>query len=183
MAEDEKIRNLRLSNEESNKFTCECLKTALLRLIGQKDFEKISVSELVRESGVSRNSFYRNYGTMDALLNALREELLSSASEFLRSREHYDYIYDWFVDLFCTVKERQREFQILLGIKIPLNFFAQGIDFGKLLPVSLTEPTYEDLSVAGAFLIILYHWFTTGMKESPEEMAHICTKILPEKGK
>lgn len=180
MTNEDKINNLRLSNEESNKFTCECLKTALFHLISHKDFDDISIADVIRESGVSRNSFYRNYGSMDALFNALREEVLTEVSEFLKSYEHYGNKKDWFVDLFDIVRKKQREFRILLEIRIPLNFFSQGIDFGKLLPVSLAEPTYERLSLAGSFLIVLYHWFTTGMKESSEEMAEICSKLFPD---
>lgn len=180
MTEDVKNRNLRLCNEESNRFTCECLKTALFRLIGQKDIESISVSELVRESGVSRNSFYRNYGTMEALLKSIREDMLVQVSDLLNSREHYEKRYDWYLDLFRTVIERQNEFRILLRIKLSLDFFADGLDMGRILPVNLSEPTYERLATAGAFLFMLYHWFTTGMKESPEEMAGLCCKILPD---
>lgn len=180
MTEAEKTENLRLSNEESNRFTCECLKTALIHLVAQKSFNDISVSELVKEAGVSRNSFYRNYGTMDALLNTVKEEAVSVVSELLKSRDNYENKADWYLDIFRIVKEQQREFHILLGIKVPLNFFADNIDYGKLLPVSLAEPTYEDLSTAGAFLIILFHWFNTGMKESPEEMAAICCRILSD---
>lgn len=181
VTEEEKKTLLRLSNEESNRFTCSCLKTALLHLIAQKSFENITVSELVREAGVSRNSFYRNYGTMNELLSALREDLMTRVSDIMKSRETFENRDEWYVNLFSTVKEMQAEFRILLGIKVPLTFFSEGIDFGKLLPVSLTEPTYEELAAAGSFLVILFHWFTTGMKESPEEMAQICKRISAEK--
>lgn len=177
---NEKADYLRLSNEESNRFTCECLKTALIHLVAQKNYNDISVSELIKEAGVSRNSFYRNYGTMDALLNTVKEDAISAVSELLKSRDKYEIKTDWYLDIFRIVKERQREFHILLGIKVPLNFFADNIDYGKLLPVNLKEPTYKDLSTAGAFLIILFHWFNTGMKESPEKMSEICSEILSD---
>ena len=50
-----------LSNKEANKVTRECLQTALIQLMSQKPFEKITITELVRRSGVSRTAFYRNY--------------------------------------------------------------------------------------------------------------------------
>lgn len=181
MSDERKINNLRLSNEESNRFTCDCLKTALFRLIAQKNFESISVSELIREAGVSRNSFYRNFGTMDALLNSLREKLLSDVSELINQRNAFESRSDWYSNLFSVVKEKQKEFHILLEIKVPLNFFAEEIDYRKLLPDNISENNYEDLAAAGSILIILYHWFTSGMKESPEEMSRICVNIISEK--
>ena len=60
---------LRMSNKESNRFTRECLQTALIYLMGEKSFEKISISELVRRSGVSRTAFYRNYSSKEEILN------------------------------------------------------------------------------------------------------------------
>lgn len=37
-----------LSNKEANKVTRECLQTALIQLMSQKPFEKITITELVR---------------------------------------------------------------------------------------------------------------------------------------
>lgn len=51
----------RLSGERANQLTRECLQKALIFLMGEKPFNKISITELVKISGVSRQSFYRNY--------------------------------------------------------------------------------------------------------------------------
>ena len=58
-----------LSNKEANKVTRECLQTALIQLMSQKPFEKITITELVRRSGVSRTAFYRNYESKEEILN------------------------------------------------------------------------------------------------------------------
>ena len=65
----EKRDVLRMSNKESNRMTRECLQTALITLMGQKPFEKITISEIVRKSGVSRTAFYCNYDTKEDILN------------------------------------------------------------------------------------------------------------------
>ena len=55
--ENEKSREvLRLSNEESNRITRECLQSALIHLMGKKDFERITVSELVQRVGKADGS-------------------------------------------------------------------------------------------------------------------------------
>ena len=48
-----------LSNNEANQITRESICLALVSLMDIKDFEKISISELTRRAGVSRQSFYR----------------------------------------------------------------------------------------------------------------------------
>ena len=61
--------NLRnLSNNEANRITRESICTALLELLKTNEFKKISISELVRKAGVSRQSFYRNYKTKEDIV-------------------------------------------------------------------------------------------------------------------
>ena len=62
---------LRLSNEESNQLTRECLCTALMKLMGDSALEEISINAIVDLAGVSRMAFYRNYGTKEALAEEL----------------------------------------------------------------------------------------------------------------
>ena len=63
----EKLEILRLSNQESNQITRECLEAALLDLMTTKDLDKISITELTNNAGVSRSAFYNNYKTKEAL--------------------------------------------------------------------------------------------------------------------
>ena len=60
MTEIKKRDVLRMSNEASNKLTKECLQMALIYLLNEKPIEKITITELVKRSGVSRTAFYRN---------------------------------------------------------------------------------------------------------------------------
>nr|WP_082326184.1 TetR/AcrR family transcriptional regulator [Streptococcus sp. X13SY08] len=62
------LKNLIISNKESNQLTKESIETALLFLMEKKDLHQISISELVRKAGVSRNAFYRNYKSKEEIL-------------------------------------------------------------------------------------------------------------------
>ena len=62
------LKNLIRSNKESNQITRESIETALLFLMEKKELSKISVSELVKKAGVSRNAFYRNYKSKEEIL-------------------------------------------------------------------------------------------------------------------
>ena len=63
------LKNLIQSNQESNHLTRESLETALLYLLQKKDLRKISITELVQTAGVSRNAFYRNYKSKEEILS------------------------------------------------------------------------------------------------------------------
>ena len=71
MNELQKRDALRLSNDEAQRLSRDCLEASLFRLMGKKAFDCISISEIVQTAGVSRNAFYRNYKTKEALLSSL----------------------------------------------------------------------------------------------------------------
>ena len=56
---------------------------ALLRLIRNKTFSSISVSDITSEAGVSRMSFYRNYNVIEDILT----EHLGEVVEEYRAKE------------------------------------------------------------------------------------------------
>lgn len=52
------------------------LTAALFELLGEKDFSKISVTELTRRADVDRKTFYLHYQTVDEILEEFYEESL-----------------------------------------------------------------------------------------------------------
>ena len=50
----EKRDVLRLSNEETNLITRDCLRIAMIKLMGKKEFDKISITEITKLAGVVR---------------------------------------------------------------------------------------------------------------------------------
>lgn len=75
------LKNLYQSNKEANQLTRESLETALLFLLNKKDMKQISISELVKKAGVSRNAFYRNYKSKEEILEDAYERAAYSLSE------------------------------------------------------------------------------------------------------
>ncbi|QUE54304.1 TetR/AcrR family transcriptional regulator [Streptococcus oriscaviae] len=75
------LKNLTQSNKEVNQLTRESIETALLFLLERKEMKHISVSELVRKAGVSRNAFYRNYKSKEEILELYYERTSQSVKE------------------------------------------------------------------------------------------------------
>ncbi|RRD31982.1 TetR/AcrR family transcriptional regulator [Streptococcus minor] len=67
------LKNLYQSNQEANQLTRESIETALLHLMEKKELPQISISELVKKAGVSRNAFYRNYKSKEEILELAYE--------------------------------------------------------------------------------------------------------------
>ena len=86
---------LRLNNEESNKLTRECLTTALMQLMKEKPLDKITITELVARSGVSRTAFYRNYSTKEDILVDIRKAIAETSNNLLLRPELKDDPFLW----------------------------------------------------------------------------------------
>lgn len=62
--------------KQENMRVKESITKSLLNLMHQKSFSEISISELIRNAGVARVSFYRNYDSKEDVLITLIEDVL-----------------------------------------------------------------------------------------------------------
>lgn len=181
----EKRKVLRMSNEESNKLTKECLHTALIYLMSEKPFDKITISEIVRRSGVSRTAFYRNYSTKEDVLTEMSAEFTRTISASFSDPRYAGHPYQWYCDIFHRINEDAELFRLMLQANLPTDRIlgtcsilnAHGI-LDAIHPSDSVTEHYRNAALEGAFTRILLSWFRDGRKESPETMAEICTKLL-----
>ncbi|MCD8085295.1 MAG: TetR/AcrR family transcriptional regulator [Clostridiales bacterium] len=180
-SELEKRNIRRLSGEESNRISRECLRTALMQLLGEKDFQKISVTELTQWAGVSRATFYRNYSDKEALLREIGESAALELHAFLQANRTPEDVYRSALKLFRKIKENERVTRNMVSFRISLSAVL------TLPPLaepeeSPTDPMthYWQLAVEGAVMNIVRDWMVNGMRQTPEEMAEVCASLASE---
>ncbi len=64
--------------------TKECIRTALFELMGEKRFEKITISEISARARINRKTFYRHYTSPSDVIEELENEVLAEFSATLR---------------------------------------------------------------------------------------------------
>ncbi len=172
---------LRLNNAESNRLTRECLATALMQLMKEKPIDRITITELVKRSGVSRTAFYRNYSTKEEILQNLCEEITALTNEFISKPEFKENTYLWFKECFKVIKENADVINTILDANLSLN--------GEMIARSVLDSMYSSddrmtryrkRAMAAAFQRILCLWVREGMIESVDEMAEFCHKAFQE---
>lgn len=62
-------------------YTQKVIKDALLELLGQTPYEKITVAALCRQAEITRATFYLHYLSLDAVLNELLDEAVAVADK------------------------------------------------------------------------------------------------------
>lgn len=113
------LNNLYQSNKETNQLTKEAIETALLFLLEKKEIRHISVAELVRKAGVSRNAFYRNYKSKEEILEAYYERTFTSLKKrwlALQERLQKEGVQQSFVDFVHQQKGRAEQSKTLTTV-------------------------------------------------------------------
>lgn len=165
---------------------------ALLELMQEKDFESITVNEIVRKARVSRSTFYFQFEDKYFFLNQIIDDVLgdlrreaSPARQTERGLEreshdyykrHFEYIYD-----------HARFFQTMLGPhgaplfnkKFEESAFGTYRDiFGALEGGKLGGSLdYFIQYIISAHIGITIKWINGGLRESPAYMSELLTRL------
>lgn len=154
------------------------LTTALLKLLENKNFNEITISQVVKIAGVSRMAFYRNFETLDDLLKAYFEPLIQKRFEEIKNkvseREKLESVGGFFTDYADILKlSSEHGFEYIIK-----DIFNQNmIDFyGNLtLPKDLSsiKRKYWNTFMSSGVYAIWREWLIGGRKESLEEIHSI----------
>lgn len=83
---EERRRLLQANSAAIHAETIACIKEALLALMNQKEYDAISMTDIIRKSGVSRAGVYYNYKNKDEiLLNICKDPIEEAVSSFTES--------------------------------------------------------------------------------------------------
>lgn len=67
------LRTLHYLNNQRYQYMDICMKAALLELMKENDFEKITVKQICERAGVNRGTFYSHYTDIYSMLNELED--------------------------------------------------------------------------------------------------------------
>ncbi|MBL6537400.1 TetR/AcrR family transcriptional regulator [Streptococcus suis] len=113
------LKNLTKANQEMNQLTRESIETALLFLMEKKDLKQISISELVKKAGVSRNAFYRNYKSKEEILEVYYERTSSNLKKKwhdLQDKVQKDGVKQSFADFVQEQKRKAEQSKTLSNV-------------------------------------------------------------------
>ena len=179
--EMERRNALRLSNEESNRLTRECIEAALILLMKENSFQSISITDIIRKAGVSRSAYYRNYSSREDILtnifNRAAETIVNALSMELVAQN----IINSYRILFEKVLEIRPLFEIIQMAGLTDKFqMAVNEKYLQAIDVESAVEYYRVLSWIGSIFNIIFGWMQRGNQETPEQMAHICSQFLSE---
>lgn len=175
----EKRDILRMSNAESKKLTRDCIQTALMSLMSSIPYEKITITSIIKRSGVSRAGFYRNYSNKDEILKDIGKKIKYQIESSFSSREYNGNMRDWYLGFFQKLYDHKEEVNLFIQAKIPPDFIFQAYSrFLKHIENHSALDKYRAIVFNNGIMQVVIHWFNYGLVETPEEMADICLQLF-----
>lgn len=171
------------SNKETNRLTREAICKALILILKEQSFDKISITDIVGRAGVSRTAYYSNYSSKQEILYDLVDSLIFEVNQKLLP----------YTDERTGKAKQPRKF-----IKVMFEVFSQQQEIYKILfhahfnhiildrlndsmlshlEDKSDENIYRIYFNAGALYNVFSKWIQSETTNTIDEMTDICLKI------
>lgn len=157
------------------------LKDALLRLLKKKPLDKINITELCREAGINRATFYRHYALPRDVLTEIQEDFFKEMLQALNTplleadvERCYAYLYAH-ADLikFFIQYDFDSELPRLFGM------LYQNVIQTEILPIQDTQSgQLLHAFLAGGGYFLLRQWLLEDIQKTPKEIADLTLSII-----
>ncbi len=162
------------------------LSEALVELIREKDYNAITVSDVIDRANVGRSTFYAHYRDKDDLFVRELDRVIDVLGRDMAHESHEENSYFPSLGLFRHVGEEYELYKALVwssGIDLLIKHMQKSLS--KRIEQGLQESGREfDVPIpilanfiAGSFLTLLKWWLENKMIHSPEQIDEILRKL------
>ena len=163
---------------KTTEFLKECLSDALIQLMREKDFEKISIKEIADTAGVGRATWFRNYTSKNEALTFKFVQVWNRWAD-----EHAIAVRDRF-DLANAKNFFQFNYEIKHILEIVYTSNMQAAIYDAFYQVMMPQyganakECYQARFYSYGLFGLLDEWIKRGFKESVEEMVIFFYQII-----
>ncbi|MDA3731175.1 TetR/AcrR family transcriptional regulator [Niameybacter massiliensis] len=159
-----------------NQYIRMCIAKTLIQLMETKDFDDITITELVKRASVSRMTFYKYYKSKHEVLADYMYEIVNEYVEDIRQRNDIGKVHE--LKRICHCLEFFKGYSHLIITLVNANMYSVIIDAVNNYMDTYVVPEshysrYELYYYAGALCNIFIKWLESGMEESPEKIAEM----------
>ncbi len=166
------------------KYTKKIIKDTFLKLLGEKDVKKITVSEICTIADINRATFYRYYLDVFDLLSSIEEEFANELKSAYQQKESKQETIRAFSKAFLTVFIENKDLvKILFNHNNNLSFLNEILQMAfekckERWEKDLPDLSEEDMEFASVFIFngalgVLNFWIKNDFDKDIEEVADI----------
>ena len=167
--------------------TKKAIKNAFLKILAEKELEKISVQEIAERADVDRKTIYNYYNGVYDILDDLENEL---AQDFEKAIENFDFtvreVQDIFLELAKLLKQRLDMYALLMRIdnsRLVSKFVVYlkekiGQVIGRVSIFSAEKIEVAAEYVTSGMYMAYKHWFNSDRKQPLEEFTLDVSRLV-----
>ncbi len=174
--------------------TVDAIYKAFASLINKKDYDDITIQDLLDEASISRSTFYAHYKTKDELLLSISNHIFDHVfSKSLQEEKTHDFSKDVILNyrhliehIFYHIRDERELFEGILSNKVNALFLVEFRNqISKFVnsylsnyPMTNNQIPFElrkSLAIE-EFIVVLKYWVINSFKETPEEIADFYIK-------
>lgn len=170
----------------SQKWLC----NALIELMHEKPYNKITITEICNRADLARETFYRNFSSKEAIIKYCLEEKFQDFIKKIKEKNEVFNVYSIGLEYFKHWRNEKDFLKLLIDnnlVNLILNQFSeefQSIGDFIIKEKETEEARYYILSIySGVFTNVLVRWVLRDCKEPPEEMVRIMYEYGPNRDK
>ena len=155
---------------------------ALLELMLEKDYTKISIGEIAKKAGVDRSSYYRHFKSKEDIISFFFDMVLKESLEGYTNLSSIDftlYIHSIYTAFFNYRKEILLIHYANLSFLL-LDVLSKRFQFSELAKDFSLSKQYELSYIIGGIYNNLIFWMSRDMKETPDELTEISLQFRNE---
>lgn len=181
--------------DRRQKKTREAIFAAFTDLLSSKDFNQITVGEIIDRADVGRATFYSHFETKDFLLKAFCEELFCHIFDTERKETEHKHIFrcdgadSVFLHLFQHLQRNDNNILSLLSSQnneLFLKYFKSNLEILVSDHISLFDAyktkavpdSFWKNHIVSSFVETIKWWIANGMKESPETLTQYFFAVI-----
>ena len=166
------------------------LRMALMTLLLKKDLDAITVRDVAELADVNRGTFYAHYKDVEELLHQLENELMNelvAVGEKYKDKLNNESAFEYLTEIFALAGENSDIVYALNATTVDMAF---QMKLHRELQQQYLFPFLEKLELRGVYaeltaaymtaglIAMTVRWIEGGKKESPEELARLCGKLV-----
>lgn len=173
-----------MKKDKRTKITIQLISDALISLILENQWEKLTITALVNRAQVGRATFYRNFDSIEDVLKFQIDKAMDELFDYIYNQiKELPYFYE--IDLYNMFFKYWDQHDRLLKVLIISNqrslfnnqfrslYFQKLLFIKKLLKIEDSHWSYFVILRSAIFSDGLFNWIQKGKKESPEELSKI----------
>jgi AcrR family transcriptional regulator len=160
-------------NNKRRRESQEKIEKAFIELLQSREIKDITVSDLIKATGLNRSTFYANYVDIFDLAEKTREKL---EKEFSNLFADYDYFHErtGALKMFTHIKENQLFYKTYFKLCYDDRHLISVYDSKRAEQENMaTNVKYHIEFFRNGLNAIIKLWLADGCQESPEEMAEV----------